>query len=230
VVSRRWVVNPRNARYAGVLFIFGTVEFLIGMAVAQIGYGPSYSISQNLLSDLGVTRCGLVDSTGRYACSPWFVAFDAAVVLLGCLTIFGAIWVRRAFPAGPLSVAGLGLLALNGLGLLGAGLSPENVNDAAHTDFALLAFACGSVALIVLGVAMRASPLWKGVPAYSVASGLISGFSLLLFVGGSYLGLGLGGMERLVVAPVLLWLVVVGVRVVRIPPAALAVGSLAAAS
>ena len=220
--SPRWIVQPANARYGAIFLIVGAVEFLVGMTIAQVGYGPSYSVSQNLLSDLGVTSCGIVDSTGRYACSPWFLAFDAATILLGFLVVYGAVWVRRAFPVGQLSTIGLGLLALHGIGLIGAGFTPENVNDSVHTVFALLAFGCGAGALLVLGLAIRERALWEGYSPYFVASGLISAGALVLFADGAYLGLGLGGMERLVVAPILLWFAVVGVHIARVPRAALA--------
>lgn len=215
------IVKPAIARYGGIFLLVGVAEFLVGMAIAQIGYGPSYSISQNLLSDLGVTSCGLIDGTGRYACSPWFLAFDTSTVILGSLVVYAAAWIRRAFPRGILSISGLSLLALHGVALIVAGLSPENVNDATHTSFALLAFACGALALMALGLAMHGTEHWRGNRAYSVASGLVSGAALLLFVNGSYLGLGLGGMERLVVAPILLWFVVIGIHLVRTPASAL---------
>jgi hypothetical membrane protein len=215
------LVTPARARYGGVFLLVGVAEFLIGMAVAQVGYGSSYSVSQNLLSDLGVTSCGPIDSTGRSACSPWFLAFDVSTFILGLLVVYAAVWTRRAFPAGILSVSGLGLLAVHGLGLIGAGTTPENLSYSAHTAFALLTFSSGAMALIILGIAMDGTAHWKGFRAYSVASGLVSGVTLLLFVGGSYLGLGPGGAERLIVAPILLWFVVVGIHLVRTPAASL---------
>jgi hypothetical membrane protein len=218
---RKGIIRPGNARYAGLFCIVGVAAFLIGMSVAEIGYGSSYSVSQNLLSDLGVTSCGAIDSTGRSACSPWFLAFDASTFIIGLLTVYAAVWARRAFPDGVLSSAGLGLLALNGMGLIGAGLTPENLSDPVHTAFALLAFACGAVSLLILGVGMGTLEHWRGFRAYSVASGLVSGIALLLFASGTYLGLGIGGMERLIVAPILVWLFVIGIHLIRTPSASL---------
>jgi len=218
---RQGIIRATNARYGGVLLLVGVVGFLAGMAVAEIGYGPSYSLSQNLLSDLGVTSCGMIDSTGRYACSPWFIAFDAATVVLGLLVIYAAVWILRAFFPGTLRTAGLGLLAVNGVGLIVAGTTPENVNYSIHSAFALLAFACGALALATLGLAMRGTDHWSGFEPYTVASGVVSAVALFLFVAGADLGLGPGGMERLLVAPILLWSVVVGIHLVRTPASAL---------
>jgi len=211
------VIRPARVRLGGIFLVVGAVEFLVGMTIAEVGYGPSYSISQNLLSDLGVTGCGPLGGTGPYLCSPWFLAFDAATVLLGFLVVLAAVGVRPAFPPGATSTVGLGLLAFHGIGLIGAGLIPENVSDPAHSAFAVLAFSCGSLALILLGLAFRNRPPRTWFPPYSVVSGLVSAAALLFFVTGADLGLGSGGMERVLVAPVLLWFVLVGVHFARTP-------------
>jgi hypothetical membrane protein len=58
---------------------------------------------------------------------------------------------------------------------------------------------------------------WDGFRAFSILCGLVGLVALVLFASKDYAGLGVGGMERLIVAPVLLWAIVVGVHLARIP-------------
>jgi len=211
----------RSVRHGAVLLVIGAVQFVVGMAITQIGYGSSYSLTQNYISDLGATNCGVFGGSGsmpgHYACSPWHLVFNVSIILLGLLLIFAIILIRTAFPARRSRMIGLGLLALSGIGAIGVGLSPEDVNITIHSASAFLAFAGSGLALIVLGFAMFRDTRWDGFRAYTVLSGLVILVALVLFVTQTYLGLGVGGMERLVVAPVLLWAIVVGIHLARIP-------------
>jgi hypothetical membrane protein len=201
--------------------VVAVVEFIVGNIVTQIGYGPSYSLTENYISDLGAAHCGYFDGMGsfpgRYACSPWHIVFNVATVVMGLLLILAVVLIQSAFPKRRSSQLGLGLLALAGIGAIGVGLSPEDVNITIHSASALLAFAGGNIALIVLGFAMFRDTRWDGYRAFSMLCGLIGFVALVLFATRNYYALGVGGMERLIVAPVLLWALVVGVHLYRIP-------------
>jgi hypothetical membrane protein len=205
----------RSVRHGAILWIVGVVQFIVGMIVTQLGWTTPYSLTQNYISDLGAAHCG--ELAGRYVCSPWHLVFDTSIVILGILLIFGAILVRTAFPPRSTRTVGLGLLVVAGIGAIGVGLSPEDVNLKVHTVSALLAFAGSGLALIVLGFAMFRDTRWDGFRAYSMLSGLVGLIALVLFVAGTYGPLGVGGMERLIVAPVLLWALVCGIHLARIP-------------
>ena len=218
----------RSVHHGALLLILGAVEFIVGMAITQIGYGPtfdwgsSYSLSHNYISDLGATQCGwfhtgALGSGSSYACSPWHLVFNVSIIVLGLLLVLAVALLRTAFPARRSRTIGLALLALAGLGSIGVGLFPENVNISAHSLSALVAFLCSGLALVVLGFAMFRDTRWDGFRAYSIISGLVTIVALVLFVAKVYVGLGVGGMERLIVAPVLLWSIVVGVHLARIP-------------
>ena len=58
---------------------------------------------------------------------------------------------------------------------------------------------------------------WDGFRAYTLLSGVVGLVALVLFATKTYAGLGVGGMERLIVAPVILWSLVVGIHLARIP-------------
>ncbi|MGA8604402.1 MAG: DUF998 domain-containing protein [Thermoplasmata archaeon] len=211
----------RSVRHGAIVMLVGAVQFVIGMAVTQIGYGSSYSLSQNYISDLGAVNCGVFGGSGslpgHYACSPWHTVFNVSIILLGLLLILAVLLIRTAFPARRSRTIGLGLLALSGIGAVGVGLSPEDVNITIHSVSAFLAFGGSGLALIVLGFAMFRDTRWDGFRAYTMLSGLVILIALILFATKNYAGLGVGGMERLVVAPVLLWAIVVGIHLARIP-------------
>lgn len=211
----------RRVHQGAIVWLVGVVQFVAAMVVTQLAWTTPYSLSRNYISDLGNTACGTFSS--GYVCSPWHVVFDVSVVLLGVLTILGVLLLPTAFPTRRSRSIGFGLFVVSGIGSVGVGLSPENVNIAVHSLSALLAFLGGSLAMIVLGFAMLRDTRWAGYRAYSVVSGLVSLVALGLFVagasdwGGFWSDWGVGGIERTVVAPILLWTVVVAVHLLRIP-------------
>jgi len=211
----------RAVHQGAILLLVGAFEFILGMAVTQIGYGSSYSLTQNYISDLGAVKCGEFGGSGslpgHYACSPWHLVFNISIILLGIILIFAAILIRSAFPPRRSRTLGLFILALSGIGAMGVGFSPEDVNITIHAASAFLAFLGSGVALIILGFAMFRDTRWDGFRMYTVVSGLVGLIALALFASKVYGPLGVGGMERLIVAPILLWAIVVGIHLVRIP-------------
>jgi len=208
----------RAVHHAAAVWIVAAVEFVVSMAVVQLAWTTPYSLQNNVISDLGNTQIGnWPNSNSHYVSSPWHVEFNAAVIVLGLLVILGALLVRTAFPARSSRTAGLGLFCLAGIGSIGVGLFPENVNLHVHAIVAAIAFVAANLGLIVLGVAMFRDTRWDGYRSYTMFSGLIGLVAFFLYVGGIYPGLGPGGMERLIVAPLLLWLVVVGIHLLRVP-------------
>jgi hypothetical membrane protein len=207
-----------------LLWIVGPIEFVIGMGLTQWGWDqyrnsvtPVYSLSENHISDLGAVYCG--EFTMRQICSPWHDVFNVSIVLVGLLLLIGLALVISAFRPGRLRTLGFVLFALSSAGTAGVGLSPEDVDLTGHATTALIAFSCGGVALIVFGLLFRGDPRWSSayVP-FSIVSGLVALVALVLYVGGLGGPLGAGGAERLVVAPILLWTVLVGIRLARLPP------------
>jgi hypothetical membrane protein len=205
----------RSVRHGAILWIVGVVQFIVAMGVTQYGYGSSYSLTQNYISDLGANICTTIG--GRYVCSPWHLVFDVSIVIFGLLLLVGVILVRTGFPPRGTRTVGLGLLALASIGAVGVGLSPETYNLTIHSLSAAIAFVGAGLALIVLGIAMFRDTRWDGFRAYTMLSGLVGLIAFALFEAKTYGPLGVGGMERLIVAPVLLWALVVGIHLVRIP-------------
>ena len=179
-----------SAHRAGITLFIGAVQFVIFLVAAE-AYYPGYSVSANYISDLGAT-CGL----GTCSVQPLASAiFGVSVSLLGILTLLTGyfLW-KGSFPK-------LGSLAvvMTGIGALGVGLFPETTG-AVHGIFSLIAFLFAGVAAIALSRVQK-----RPLNYFSAILGAATLVSLALYVGNVYLGLGPGGMERMVVYPVLLW-------------------------
>ncbi len=224
----------RSVHHAAILWIVGVVVFLVGQFIAQAGWdlhpgNPTYSLTQNYISDYGAVHCATY--SGRYVCSPLHLVFSGSIIVMGLLLILGVLLVPTAFPARRSRWIGLALLVVAGLGSIGVGLFPEDVNATAHYLSAFLAFVGANLALFVLALVMFRDTRWDGFRLYTFLSGLVGFVALGLFGAGAYQWGGFwsdwgpGGMERLIVAPVLLWVIVVSVHLLRIP--SFAPGSLA---
>ena len=171
-----------NRKLAGALLFVGSVQFLLGLIIAESLY-PGYSVSENYISDLGVGSSALI--------------FNSSVFLLGVTVVAGAYFIQHAFDFRLLSV----LLTLTGIGAMGVGLFPETAG-AIHGVVSLIAFLFGGLS------AITSYKLLKPPFSYSaVLLGALSLVALVLFGSGIYLGLGWGGMERMIVYPTLLWAV-----------------------
>lgn len=160
------------------------------LAETQYPSSPGYSIANNAISDLGAT-------CGNGVCAiyqPSAVIFNSSVFLLGVLLIIGAYFLNR----GKYRVLSI-LTVLSGIGAVGVGLFPENTGSL-HVVVSLIVFLFGGLSAI-------ASSNYSRLPLsfFSVILGLVTLLALVLYGSGIYLGLGLGGMERMIAYPALIW-------------------------
>ena len=197
-------------KVAGVLVLFGCVQFLLFLITAEALY-PGYSVSENYISDLGV-------------CPETAYIFNSSVFLLGVITVICAYFVHRVYNFRLFSV----FIVLMGIGAMGVGLFPEC--EGGHCDPCELvdpcerADPCGYVACIdeitciIHVIAALIAFLFGGLSAivshkvldppfsyFSVLLGVLSIVALVLLMTGTHLGLGVGGIELMTVYPVLLW-------------------------
>lgn len=226
----------RSVHYGAVLWIVGVAAFLVAQVVVQLAWdahagNPTYSLTQNYISDYGAVHCGTFG--GRSVCSPLHDVFNGAIIAMGLLLIGGALLLPTALPARRTRGIALGLLIVAGIGSVGVGIFPEDVNLSAHSVSAFLAFFAANFALLMLALVMFRDTRWDGYRAYTFLSGVVGFVALGLFGAKAYEGVGFwhdwgaGGMERLIVAPVLLWAMLVAVHLLRIRsfvPRALAKG------
>ena len=172
-----------NASKAGAAVFVGAVQFSIFLIVAE-ALSPAYSVSSNFISDLGK----VFPSSA--------LVFNSSAFLFGLLVLAGAYFLQKAFKWRPASA----LVALAGVGLIGVGSFPEGSPYGLHGIFSLLTFLSAGLSAIVLARFQR-----KPMFYFSAILGLVSLFMLVGYVGEIYLGLGAGGMERMVVYPTLVW-------------------------
>ncbi|MBI3422702.1 MAG: DUF998 domain-containing protein [Acidobacteria bacterium] len=192
------------------------VQFFIAQAVVQSAWTTPFSLSQNFISDLGNTTCAPypLDSTS-YVCSPWHAWMNASFIVLGLTILAGGALVRAAFPRGWAKVAGLAILALAGLGIIAVGIYPENETIALHRLGAVGHFVLGNLGLAVLGIALWQARDKRRLAVYSIVSGAVGLVATALFITDHYLGLGIGGMERVAAYPLPLWLMFTGFSIFR---------------
>jgi hypothetical membrane protein len=182
---------------AGTLLFIAATQFILCITIAEALY-PGYSVSANYISDLGV--------------GPSAIVFNTSVFLLGLLILTG-IYLQRHNPN--LKTQNV-LLLLMAVGAMGVGVFTK--------DYTLAHGAVASTAFFFAGLSAIASSkvLKKPFSLISITLGAITLAALALFSAGIvtsgsltnteafdssfYLGLGPGGMERMIIYPALMWL------------------------
>ncbi|MCI4349677.1 MAG: DUF998 domain-containing protein [Thermoplasmata archaeon] len=195
----------RITHRGAILYLVGVVQFVAAMAVAQVYY-PGYSDAASAISDLG-------NPTN----SPAHFLFDGSVILLGLATIGGTVLVRSAFRVRKSSRIGLGLLLVAGAGAIGVGIFPEGSPHGLHTIVSALAFVVSGIALLFLALAMLRDTRWEKMRLYTLLSGMISLAATAAFSSPALPSGASGAVERLIVAPVLLWFALASVHLLRVP-------------
>jgi hypothetical membrane protein len=170
-----------SSSIAGLLFFVAASEFVIGMIVAEALY-PGYSVGARYISDLGV--------------GPSSTVFNSSVFLLGLLMFVGTYFLHRKFNYKLLT----GLLILAAIGAMGVGVFTENSPAPAHSVVSLIAFLFGGLSAITSFKLLK-----MPFSVVAVILGLVTLCALGLFAGNFDLGLGVGGIERMIAYPILLW-------------------------
>ncbi|MDT0611158.1 DUF998 domain-containing protein [Streptomyces lancefieldiae] len=194
-------------------WISGVVQFFVVHAIVESAWARPYSWSRNNISDLGNARCALQsEPTPRYVCSPDHDLMNVSFGVLGTLLVVGAVLVGGApWRKGTVATAARSLLAGAGVGFVWAGLAPADVNEDQHVLGALLIMGAGNVGLLLAGFGLTdrvPGPLRR----LTSLLGIVAITALGLFLSRHYLGLGMGGMERVAAFPLLVWTVLVGVH------------------
>jgi hypothetical membrane protein len=187
-----------NTRIAGVLFLVASAQFILGLVVAEALY-PGYTVADNYISDLGV--------------GPSSMVFNSSAFLFGLLSLIGAYFLPRTVDFRSLTV----LLILMAIGAMGVGIFTSKFSTTIHGVVSLMAFGFGSLSAIasfkVSKLPMSAISAILG----AMTLGALALFSAGLVTTGSlttseppaseyFLGIGPGGMERMIVYPALIWL------------------------
>jgi hypothetical membrane protein len=169
-----------DRKIAGSLLFIGAVLCVLGIIVAEALY-TGYSTSENYISDLGVGPSSLI--------------FNSSLFLLGVLTVGGAHFIQRAFDFRLFSI----FATITGIGAMGVGLFPEDAG-VVHVVFSFITFLFAGLSAIMSYKLQK-----QHFSYFSVILGVVVLLALVLFASGTFLGLGKGGMERMIAYPALLW-------------------------
>jgi hypothetical membrane protein len=180
-----------NGKIAGVLVFAASAQFIVALIVAEALY-PGYSVGQNFISDLGATcrgTCVIVQ--------PASMIFNTSITLLGLLTIVASYFIERWSGSRVLAF----FVAMVGVGATGVGVFPETAG-VIHHIFSLITFVFAGLSAITSYKVQKAPSSY-----FSVLLGVITLVTMVLYVLNVFLGLGPGGMERMIVYPALIWAV-----------------------
>jgi hypothetical membrane protein len=179
-------------RGAGILLFVLAAEFMTAIMLAA-SMAPGYDIGGGAISDLGVT-------------TETALLFNASLVFIGALNIVGGLLLYRSHGRAWILVT----FMLAGIGAFGAGLFPLSTGDA-HSLFALAAFVFFNVEAIACAMVVTGP-----MRVISALAGLIGlGLVVLMVIGdsgnpGVFGAMGHGGTERMIVYPVMMWLMAFG--------------------
>ncbi len=210
---------------AGALILVAGIQFIIGAHIAEATY-PGYSINQNYLSDLGATvRFTETGAPTIIIQQPASLIFTVIVFTAGVLATIAAYLMFPALRSKKTVV----LLGILGVGMLGVAIFSE-VYTLVHGIFSLIVFFSGSLAAI-LSFRLQKRPVGHisvilgvvGLVAIVLAE-LSSLYIILPELGFSASGappfstpIGIGGMERMIAYPIMLWLVMFGASLIAAP-------------
>ena len=212
--------DPIRSTRVGFLAWLLAAQFFVAQLVVATAWPRPFSLMSDYISDLGNTACANYPvGVDHLVCSPWHAVMNASFLTLGVTMMVGAVLTRAAFPPGWVRTLAMVLFILAGLGVMVVGLYPENTDNARHVLGAGLNFVAGNVAMIVYGLAMAQRPGRRGLVAFSIVAGSTGLLATALLVSGQYLGLGVGGMERLAAYPMTVWQIVLGTALLRHPTA-----------
>jgi hypothetical membrane protein len=184
-------------KVAGTLFFIAATQLVLGLTVAEALY-PGYSISDNYISDLGI--------------GPSSIVFNSSVFLLGLLTLAGTYFLRHVPNFKTLNR----LFLLMAIGAMGVGVFTKDFT-VAHGALASMVFFFSGLSAIASSRVLKRPLSLTSVILGAITLGALVLFSIGMTASGSltsnealdssfYLGLGPGGMERMIVYPVLMWL------------------------
>lgn len=205
----------KSQHYIGAVLWILSIQYYVAQFVVAASwpkYGR-YSWAHNTISDLANTHCGIYDS--KMVCSPLHTTMNISFIVLGITMVSGTLVLRKQLANSYLTNLGFIFIVLGGIGTVLVGLFPENTVLAMHIIGAALPFVFGNLGMIALGASLKRLPVW--LRSYSVISGVIGLLALGFFTTSTYLGIGLGGMERIVSYPLTIWMIGLGLYLLLSP-------------
>jgi len=175
-----------DEKVAGLLLFIGGIQFLLAIEIGTMIAG--HSISTNYLSEL--------------AFGPSALIWNFSLFLLGIIGVIFAYLIYRLFSSKDLLFTRLFFIffILFGVGAMMVVIFPMGAPMGLHSISALIAFGFCGVAMLV-SFKLQEAPL----SYITIVLAVMELVALVLYVFNIDLGLGLGGMERMIVYPAIFW-------------------------
>lgn len=207
----RWLSKyAKHHPLVGPLLFVAALQYFIAQAVVAAAWTTQFSLKNNYISNLGNTECG--QYAGLYVCSPLYPLMNLSFIVFGITISLGTLLIYRQFARTKLANVGFSMLFLSGIGSMIVGLFPENTVGSLHVLGAFFGLVVGNMGIGLLGAALK--NVHTSVRIYSVLTAAVTLVAFVLFYSGIYLGIGLGGMERVVSYGYTLWMVVFGLYLI----------------
>jgi hypothetical membrane protein len=184
---------------AGTLLLAGCIIQFFGMQIAEYVY-PGYSVSHNYISDLGAHNL-----TSAFL-------FNITLFIFGAAVIISLYWMKKD----GMDKVFCYLLMFAGLGAIIVSIFNEKTISAIHYTGAFMAFCLTAFA------AMRSySTIFKGKiqGKFSLVLGIVGFVAAICQITtrnvDDFLGLGVGGMERMLYYPAVIFAIMLGVFLIN---------------
>lgn len=184
-----------DQRFGGLALFSAGAILLMTIITAEAIYPALYTTGGNEISDLGGTRppMGLVFQ-------PAATIFNTGMIVSGLLVVLGSIVAQRAIRRWSVSVP----IAVLGAAAVLVGIFPGNTGTP-HAIAAMVAFISGGVAA-VSGSRVARAPFRYALALPGVVNLVLLASYFTLGDASPFWALGVGGAERWVAYPVILWL------------------------
>jgi len=197
-------IGERHSKLGPLLYA-SAIQYFIIQILAGIRFVPHYSLTRNAISDLGNSSCGIFNN--RQICSPLHTLMNLSFLTLGITMITGSLLLCQSFKKSRNAIVGFTLFAIGGTGTALVGIFPENTVSVLHGIGAALPFLIGNLGVVILGFSLEVP---KILHIYTVLTGSIALAALGVYASGRYIGLGEGGLERVVAYPQTIWMIILG--------------------
>jgi hypothetical membrane protein len=188
----------KNQKLIGaLLFLAGSLAFM-GIITAEAFYPITYTTFKNEISDLGATR-----PPNSLIFQPSASLFNSSMFTAGILILLSSRLQHKSFNKLLFTIP----FGLFGLGLVGVGIFPGNI-DPYHGLSSMLVFLAGGIAAITAFKIVSTPFRYFGIVLGSIA--LTAWFLAMFYPSILFSSIGMGGTERWVAYPILLWLTGLG--------------------
>ena len=199
-ILARGLTGVSALRVGGSLMVLAGAIILLGIISAEALYPKPYSTGANEISDLG----GTTPTEGGLVYQPSATIFDVSMIVVGLMVIAAGGLIHRGFGRRSVTIP----IVVLGIGALGVGVFPGPTGTP-HALSAMTTFVSGGIAAIT-GSRVATGPMrYLSIALGAVSLGTLASY-VLLGDGSPFAVFGIGGLERWIVYPIVIWVTAFG--------------------